>query len=129
VSGAETRIVEMVFPNHTNSNEQLFGGYALSLMDKLAFIVSSRYARLPMVTASSDKVDFRSPVRVGELIEFSGKVLRVGRTSVTVGIEMHSENLLSGERKLCTTGEFVMVAVDRDGHPRPVPRPQAERQP
>ena len=57
----ETRIVEMVFPNHTNSNNQLFGGYALSLMDKLAFIVASRYARMPVVTASSDKIEFRSP--------------------------------------------------------------------
>jgi len=119
----ETRIVEMVFPNHTNSNDQLFGGYALSLMDKLAFIVSSRYARLPMVTAASERIDFHSPVREGDLIEFVGRVMRVGRTSVRVGIEMFSENLESGERKLCTTGEFVMVAVDRDGRPVPVPKP------
>ena len=120
----EMRIAEMVFPNHTNSNDQLFGGYALSLMDKLAFIVSSRYARLPMVTASSEKVDFHTPVRQGDLIEFVGRVLRVGRTSVRVGIEMFSENLLSGERKLCTTGEFVMVAVDRTGRSIAVPQPE-----
>lgn len=120
----EMRIAEMVFPNHTNSNDQLFGGYALSLMDKLAFIVSSRYARLPMVTASSEKVDFLTPVREGDLIEFVGRVLRVGRTSVRVGIEMFSENLLSGERKLCTTGEFVMVAVDRAGRSIAVPQPE-----
>ncbi len=118
----EMRIAEMVFPNHTNSNDQLFGGYALSLMDKLAFIVSSRYARLPMVTASSEKVDFHTPVREGDLIEFVGRVLRVGRTSVRVGIEMFSENLLSGERKLCTTGEFVMVAVDQAGRSIAVPQ-------
>ncbi len=120
----EMRIAEMVFPNHTNSNDQLFGGYALSLMDKLAFIVSSRYAQLPMVTASSEKVDFHTPVREGDLIEFVGRVLRVGRTSVRVGIEMFSENLLSGERKLCTTGEFVMVAVDRAGRSIAVPQPE-----
>ncbi len=120
----ETRMVEIVFPNHTNSNDQLFGGYALSLMDKLAFIVSSRYTRLPMVTASSEKVDFHTPVREGDLIEFVGRVLQVGRTSVRVGIEMFSENLLSGERKLCTTGEFVMVAVDRAGRPIAVPQPK-----
>jgi acyl-CoA hydrolase len=117
-------IAEMVFPNHTNSNDQLFGGYALSLMDKLAFIVSSRYARLPMVTASSEQVDFHSPVGEGDLIEFVGRVLRVGRTSVRVRIEMFSENLLSGERKLCTTGEFVMVAVDRAGRSIAVPQPE-----
>ncbi len=124
-SDTEARIVEMVFPNHTNSQDQLFGGHALSLMDKLAFIVSSRYARLPMVTASSEKVDFHSPVLEGDLIEFIGRVKRVGRTSVRVGIEMYSENLLSGERMLCTSGEFVMVAVDRAGSPIPVPQPNA----
>ena len=119
----ETRIVEMVFPNHTNSNRQLFGGYALSLMDKLAFIVASRYARMPVVTASSDKIEFRTPVTVGDLIEFVGKISRIGRTSITVSIDMYSENLISGDQTLCTTGKFVMVAVDADGRPTPVARP------
>ena len=124
---SEIHIVEMVFPNQTNSNGQLFGGYALGLMDKLAFIISSRYSRLPMVTAASEKIEFRTPVTEGELVEFVGRILRVGRTSVRVGIEMFSENLLSGERKLCTTGEFVLVAVDREGRPTPVP--QSEQAP
>lgn len=119
----ETRIVEMVFPNHTNSNRQLFGGYALSLMDKLAFIVASRYARMPIVTASSDKIEFRSPVKVGDLIELVGKISKIGRTSITISIDMYSENLITGDQNLCTTGKFVMVAVDEDGRPTPVPRP------
>lgn len=122
----ETRIVEMVFPNHTNSYDQLFGGYALSLMDKLAFIVASRYARMPVVTASTDKIEFRTPVKEGDLIEFVGKISRVGRTSVTVAIDMYSENLISGARALCTTGNFVMVATDSDGRPTPVPRPPSQ---
>ncbi|MDH3520695.1 MAG: acyl-CoA thioesterase, partial [Myxococcales bacterium] len=85
------------------------------------------YSRLPMVTAASEKIEFRTPVTEGELVEFVGRILRVGRTSVRVGIEMFSENLLSGERKLCTTGEFVLVAVDREGRPTPVP--QSEQAP
>ena len=125
MESTETRMVEIVFPNHTNSNDQLFRGYALSCMDKLAYIVASRYARLPIVTASSHQIDFRAPVQVGQLVEFVGRVTRVGRTSVTVGIEMISEDLLSGERRLCTTGEFVMVAVDREGRPTPVPAGEA----
>ena len=116
----ETRIVEIVFPNNTNAAGNLFGGHALSLMDRLAFIVSSRFSRKNMVTASSEKVEFKSPVREGDLIELIGRIARVGRTSLTVDIEMHSENLRTGERNLCTTGEFVMVAVDADGHPTPV---------
>ena len=122
----ELRIVEIVFPTNTNSQGTLFGGHALSLMDRLAFIVASRFARKPMVTASSDKVEFLTPVKEGDLIELIGRISRVGRTSITVEIEMYAEDLLSGERRLCTTGRSVMVAVDADGRPTPVSshRPQ-----
>ena len=116
----ELRIVEIVFPTDTNSQGTLFGGHALSLMDRLAFIVASRFARKPIVTAASDKVEFLSPVREGNLIELIGRVGRVGRTSITVEIEMYAEDLLTGERNLCTTGRSVMVAVDDAGHPTPV---------
>ena len=116
----ETRLVEIVFPTDTNSAGTLFGGHALSLMDRLAFIVASRFSRKPVVTACSEKVEFRTPVKEGNLVELTGKVGRVGRTSITVDIEMYAEDLLSGERNLCTTGQFVMVAVGDDGHPVPV---------
>ncbi|MEZ4281734.1 MAG: acyl-CoA thioesterase [Myxococcota bacterium] len=114
------RIVEIVFPTDTNSQGSLFGGHALSLMDRLAFIVASRHARKPVVTVSTDKVEFLAPVKVGNLIELIGQISRVGRTSITVEIEMYAENLLTGERHLCTTGRSVMVAVDADGRPTPV---------
>ena len=120
----ETRLVEIVFPTHTNSMGTLFGGHALSLMDRLAFIVASRFARKPVVTAYSDKVEFRSPVKEGNLVELIGKITRVGRTSITVEIQMYAEDLLSGDRNLCTTGQFVLVAVDDAG--RPVPLSPAE---
>jgi acyl-CoA hydrolase len=114
------RIVEIVFPTDTNSQGSLFGGHALSLMDRLAFIVASRHARKPVVTVSTDKVEFLAPVKVGNLIELIGHISRVGRTSITVDIEMYAEDLLSGERHLCTTGRTVMVAVDANGRPTPV---------
>ncbi len=121
--GEETRIVEIVFPTNTNSYGTLFGGHALSLMDRLAFIVASRYARKTVVTASSEKIEFRTPVKEGDLIELVGRIVSVGNTSITIDIDMYSENLLSGERSLSTTGEFVMVAVGEDGRPTPVPQP------
>jgi len=101
----------------------LFGGHALHLMDRLAFIVSSRYARKTMVTVATEKVEFLNPVAEGELVELVGKIVRVGRTSVTVDIDMFSEHLLTGVRKRCTTAEFIMVAVGDDGRPTPVPQP------
>lgn len=121
----ELRLVEIVYPDDTNSMGTLFGGRALWLMDRIAFLVASRYARLPIVTARSDKVEFRAPVKQGDLVELVGRIVHVGRTSLRVGIEMYAENLLTGARHLCTTGEFVMVAVDETGRPTPVPRPPA----
>jgi len=114
------RLMEIVYPEDTNSQGTLFGGHALSLMDRIAFIVASRYARKPVVTACSEKVEFRSAVRQGELIELTAEVIHVGRTSLRLRIDMHREDLLTGDRSLCTTGEFVMVAVDGDGNPTPV---------
>ncbi|MEM7411183.1 MAG: acyl-CoA thioesterase [Myxococcota bacterium] len=111
------RLVEIVYPEDTNSQGTLFGGHALSLMDRLAFIVASRYTRLPVVTACSEKVEFRAPVKQGELIELEGTVVHTGRTSLRVRIDMFREDLLTADRSLCTTGEFVMVAVGEDGRP------------
>lgn len=113
----EERLCEIVYPEDTNSQGTLFGGQALSLMDRLAFIVASRHTRMPVVTACSEKVEFRAPVKQGELVELIGRVTSQGRSSLRVAIEMHREDLLTGDRSLCTTGEFVMVAVDADGRP------------
>ncbi len=110
-------LMEIVYPEDTNSQGTLFGGHALSLMDRLAFIVASRFTRLPVVTACSEKVEFRSPVKQGEMVELIATVTEVGRTSLRVRIEMHREDLLSGDRSICTTGEFVMVAVNEEGRP------------
>jgi acyl-CoA hydrolase len=115
-------LVEIVYPEDTNSQGTLFGGQAMSLMDRLAFIVASRFTRMPVVTASSEKIEFRSPVKQGELVELVGTVVDVGRTSLRIRIEMHREDLLTGDRSLCTTGEFVMVAVGNDGRPEPIPQ-------
>jgi len=73
------RLLEIVYPEVTNSQGTLFGGHALSLMDRLAFIVASRYTRRPVVTACSEKIEFRAPVKLGELIELTGTVAHVGR--------------------------------------------------
>ena len=114
------RLMEIVYPEHTNSQGTLFGGHALSLMDRLAFIVASRFTRKPVVTACSEKIEFRSPVKQGELVELTGTVVHVGRTSLRIAIEMKREDISSGDRSICTTGEFVMVAVDAEGAPTPI---------
>jgi acyl-CoA hydrolase len=118
----EARLIEMVFPEQTNHYGTLFGGQALALMDKAAFIVASRYARRTVVTASSEKCDFHVPIRQGQLVELVTRVIATGRTSITVEIDMYSEDLLSGDRQLGTRGRFVMVALDAHGKPAVVPQ-------
>lgn len=117
----EVRLIEMVFPQQTNHYGTLFGGEALALMDKAAFIVASRFARRTVVTASSEKCDFHVPVREGQLVELVAKVIETGRTSITVEVALHSEDLISGDRQLATRGRFVMVALDAHGRPTGVP--------
>ena len=116
----ETRLFEMVFPNQTNHYGTLFGGRALELMDKSAFITASRYTRKTMVTASSERIDFRAPIKHGHLVEVVGKVVNRGNTSVTVKVDIFSEDLLSGIRELCARGNFVLVSVDHANKPIPL---------
>ncbi|MEJ1962685.1 MAG: acyl-CoA thioesterase [Gammaproteobacteria bacterium] len=117
----EVRIAEIVFPGETNHYGTLFGGRALALMDKAAFIVASRFTRRAVVTACSERADFHAPVHQGELVEIIARLVTTGRTSVTVEVDLVAENLLSGERRLATRGRFVLVAVDEQGRPVGVP--------
>ncbi|HIY70669.1 MAG TPA: acyl-CoA thioesterase [Candidatus Luteimonas excrementigallinarum] len=116
----EARLLEIVFPDHTNHLGTLFGGQALAWMDKAAFIAASRYARRTVVTARSEQVDFKLPIRQGQLVETIARVVEVGRTSMQVQVELVAEDLLSGRRQVCTRGRFVMIALDDQGAPTPI---------
>lgn len=106
-----TRLVDIVFPGDTNHHGTLFGGVGLSHMDKVAFIAASRHGRVDFVTASCERIDFTAPARLGEIIELTARVTRVGRRSLSTEVKLVAEALLSGERRLCTRGVFHMVAV------------------
>ena len=117
----EVRMAEIVFPNHTNHMGTLFGGQALAWMDKAAFLAAARYSRCTVVTARSDQVDFKLPIRIGQMVETVGRIVDVGRSSMKVEVELIAEDLHNGERALCTKGTFVMIALDGEGHPTTVP--------
>lgn len=116
----EARLWEIVFPHHANHLGTLFGGQALAWMDKAAFVAATRYARRTVVTARSEQVDFHVPVRQGELVELIARVVKVGRSSMRVEVELHTEDAHAGKRHLCTRGHFVMIALDADGKPSPI---------
>jgi acyl-CoA hydrolase len=113
--------IDMIFPGDTNHHGTLFGGVALAHMDKIAFLAASRHGRSPFVTASSEKIDFAAPGRVGEMIEATGRVVRVGTSSLDVEVELVAEAPVSGERRLCTRGKFTLVAVKGPDAKLPLP--------
>ena len=124
---AEIRHTDLIFPHHANHQGSYFGGAAMAEMDKVAFLVAARHARRPFVTASCDKLDFVAPARVGDIVEVTGQVHMVGRTSLVVDVELSAENLLTGQRHVCTRGAFTMVAADRKTNPDRLPPAPAER--
>jgi acyl-CoA hydrolase len=117
---SEFTLTEVVFPSQVNHYGTLFGGYALQWMDQAAWICATRFARKTMVTIASDRIEFKQPIPVGTIVLLRARVIQVGRTSVTIMVEMHGEQPLSGERTLATQGQFVMVALDANGRPTPV---------
>ncbi|WP_407928444.1 acyl-CoA thioesterase [Deinococcus aquaedulcis] len=117
----ETRVTHAVFPGHTNHHGTLFGGEALSLMDSAAFIAATRYCRRKVVTRHLDAMEFRHPIPQGSLVELVARVVRTGRTSMTVLVELFREALYSDERELACTGTFTLVALDDQGQPVAVP--------
>tara|TARA_R110000868_G_scaffold152566_1_gene377717 strand:+ start:187 stop:969 length:783 start_codon:yes stop_codon:yes gene_type:complete len=117
----EIRHVDLVQPNQANHLGSYFGGAAMAQMDKIASLVAARHARRPFVTASCDRIDFRAPVFVGNLIELTGRVNLVGRTSLVVDVELSAEDMTTGERHICTRGGFTMVAQDRKTNPARLP--------
>lgn len=105
------QLIDMIFPGDANHHGTLFGGVALAHMDKVAFLAASRHGRAPFVTAASEKIDFAAPGRIGDMIEATGRIVRVGTSSVDVEVELVAETPVTGERRLCTRGRFAMVAV------------------
>jgi len=116
----EVRLAELIMPNRTNHQGTLFGGHALGLMDHAGWVAATRCARQTMVTVASDRVEFKVPVHAGQLVELVARVTRIGRTSVTVGVDMYAEDVASGQRQLATSGSFVFVAINDQGHPIPI---------
>ena len=112
---------ELMMPQDANNLGHIFGGVVLSLMDKTAAIAAFRHSRASVVTASIDRVDFREPIHLGDLVIMKASVNFVGRTSMEVGVRVEAEELLTGRRRHTNSCYLTFVAVDRAGRPIPVP--------
>jgi len=114
---SETRIFKAVFPNTTNHYDTLFGGTALQLMDEASFICATRFSRKKMVTVSTDKIDFTTPIPQGTIVELIARVDTVGQTSCVVKVDIFMEDMYSYQRDKAVTGFFTFVAIDDDKKP------------
>lgn len=121
VSESRTEMVEVVLPQDANVLGNILGGRVMHLVDIAGAIAAHRHCRSHVVTASVDHLDFRSAIRVGELIVLKSSVNRAFHTSLEAGVKVFSENILSGERKHTTSAYLTYVAVDAEGRPIPVP--------
>jgi acyl-CoA hydrolase len=117
IQASETRIFKVVFPNTTNHYDTLFGGLAMYLMDEVAFMTATRFSRKKMVTVSSGKIDFNQPIPADTIIELVGKVVRVGKTSLDVEVEIFVEEMYHDVRKQAVKGIFTFVALDENKKP------------
>ena len=104
-------------PQDANNMGHVFGGVILGMMDKCAAIAAFRHCRSSVVTASIDRVDFREPIHLGDLVVMKASVNFVGRSSMEVGVRVEAEELLTGRRRHTNSCYLTFVAVDRNGKP------------
>jgi uncharacterized protein (TIGR00369 family) len=119
---SRVRLAFITEPAQANFHGTLHGGVLLKLADECGAIAALRHAGAGRITtAAIDSFTFLGPVHVGELVEVTGEVTHVGRTSLEARIEIHAESLPHATRRKVAVGYGLYVALDHDGKPRPVP--------
>jgi acyl-CoA hydrolase len=122
---AETRCVmtQIVMPMHTNGVAGvMFGGVMMQWIDVCAGVAAMRHAAGAVLTASIDRLDFLSPVRVGEIVVLQAQVNYVSRTSMEVGCRVETEDMHTRSRRYTTKAYLTFVAIDDHGKPRTIDR-------
>jgi acyl-CoA thioesterase YciA len=113
-------------PADTNPNGDIFGGWLLAQMDLAGGSIAVARAQGRVATVAVDAMEFRLPVFVGDEVSSYASVTRVGRTSITIAVEVWARRHRSGERVLVTRGLFTYVAIDEQRRPRAVPPPRPD---
>lgn len=111
-----------VLPPDTNNHNTLFGGKLMSYIDDVASLSAMKLARGPVVTASTDSVDFLQPIPVDHEVSLEAFVTWTHKTSMEIFVKIVAEDLLTGERTVCATSFLTFVALGADGKPTTVPK-------
>ena len=110
-------------PADCNANGDIFGGWVMAQVDVAGSILPARYTQGRMATVAVNEFIFKHPVRVGDILSFFSKVVRIGRTSITVKVEVFAERYLNqGNYIKVTEASLTYVAIDEAGRPRELPK-------
>lgn len=116
-----TTIAEVMMPHMANVLGNVHGGVLLGMMDRVAAVCAIRHAQRTCVTVSVDRVHFREPIHVGELVTMHASVNYAHRTSIECGVRVEAENILNGTKRHTNSCYLTFVAIDENGRPVPVP--------
>lgn len=112
-------------PADCNANGDIFGGWVMAQVDLAGSVIPARYAKGRQATVAVNEFVFKQPVRLGDILSFYSSLVRVGRTSITVKVEVFAERRPSEPTVVkVTEATLTYVAIDGAGRPRPVPRDQ-----
>jgi acyl-CoA thioesterase YciA len=110
-------------PADVNANGDVFGGWVMAQVDLAGAVLPARYAKGRMATVAVKEFIFKQPVRVGDILSFFSEVTRIGRTSITVKVEVYAERFRTqGQYLKVTEASVTYVAIDEAGQPRPLPK-------
>ena len=117
----ELTLRTLAMPGDTNAAGDIFGGWVMAQMDLACGIRAAERAHGRVVTAAVREMSFAAPMKVGDTLSIYTAVTRVGRTSMTLKVEAWAQRYLTHVMEKVTDAEFVMVALDSEGKPTPVP--------
>ncbi|MBI4463178.1 MAG: acyl-CoA thioesterase [Acidobacteria bacterium] len=121
VRGSQSEIVQVVLPNDANPLGNILGGAVMHLVDMLAAVAAQRHCGSYVVTASVDHMDFRYPIRVGQIIVLKASVNRAFHCSMEVGVKVFREDNFTHQREHTSSAYLTFVAIDENRKPKPVP--------
>ncbi len=110
-------------PADCNANGGIFGGWVMAQVDLAGSVQPARYTQGRLATVAVNEFVFKQPVRVGDILSFYSKVSRIGRTSITVKVEVYAERIQAqGQHVKVTEATLTYVAIDQNGLPRAIPQ-------
>ena len=126
ISASRITLSQLMHLEHANLLGNVHGGWIMKLVDEAGALTCMRHSQRKVVTVTIDSMDFRQPIRIGDLVILNAEVSYTGRTSMEATVEVHAENPITGEQMHTNTAYLVYVALDDSGRPTPVPPIQAE---